>query len=176
MSSRSACRVSASAIAARSPGSRSSVTADTASDATRKMAPHDGACDSAASRTVRNTSFDRSCTLTGRHTAITTLVEKGLPDWVIQAQVGHVAPEMMKTYSHIRRQALNQAADALEPTAPTIASATTPRERRPARVMSHCTSQSGRQPGRVLRFVREVGSSGWIRTSNPPVNSRMLCR
>jgi hypothetical protein len=21
-----------------------------------------------------------------------------------------------------------------------------------------------------------VGSSGWIRTSNPPVNSRMLCR
>jgi integrase len=53
----------------------------------------------------------------GRHTAITTLAEKGLPDWVIQAQVGHVAPEMMKTYSHIRREALNQAAAALEPTA-----------------------------------------------------------
>jgi integrase len=50
----------------------------------------------------------------GRHTAITTLAEKGLPDWVIQAQVGHVAPEMMKTYSHIRREALNQAAAALE--------------------------------------------------------------
>jgi len=30
----------------------------------------------------------------GRHTAITTLQEKGLPDWVIQVQVGHVAPEM----------------------------------------------------------------------------------
>src|SRR4029078_6319180 len=53
----------------------------------------------------------------GRHTAITTLAEKGLPDWVIQAQVGHVAPEMMKNYSHIRRQALKQAAEALEPTA-----------------------------------------------------------
>lgn len=51
----------------------------------------------------------------GRHTAITTLAEKGMPDWVIQAQVGHVAPEMMKTYSHIRREALNQAAAALEP-------------------------------------------------------------
>ena len=36
---------------------------------------------------------------------------------LIQAQVGHVAPAMMKTYSHIRRQALNEAADALEPTA-----------------------------------------------------------
>jgi integrase len=35
----------------------------------------------------------------GRHTAITTLGEKGLPDWVIQAQVGHVSPQMMKTYS-----------------------------------------------------------------------------
>ena len=51
----------------------------------------------------------------GRHTAITTLAEKGMPDWVIQAQVGHVAPQMMKTYSHIRRQALKEAANALEP-------------------------------------------------------------
>lgn len=51
----------------------------------------------------------------GRHTAITTLAEKGLPDWVIQAQVGHVDPQMMKTYSHIRRKALDEAASALEP-------------------------------------------------------------
>jgi len=51
----------------------------------------------------------------GRHTAITTLAEKGIADWVIQAQVGHVAPQMMKTYSHIRRQALRDAGDALEP-------------------------------------------------------------
>jgi integrase len=28
----------------------------------------------------------------GRHSAITTLAEKGLADWVIQAQVGHVDP------------------------------------------------------------------------------------
>lgn len=51
----------------------------------------------------------------GRHTAITTLAEKGLPDWVIQAQVGHIDPQMMRTYSHIRRKALNEAAAALEP-------------------------------------------------------------
>ena len=38
----------------------------------------------------------------------------GLPEWLIQAQVGHVAPDMMKTYSHIRRQALNEAAAALD--------------------------------------------------------------
>jgi integrase len=54
----------------------------------------------------------------GRHTALTTLCEKGLPDWVIQAQVGHIAPQMMKTYSHVRRLALDQAAAALEPNFP----------------------------------------------------------
>jgi len=32
------------------------------------------------------------------------------------AQVGHISPQMMKTYSHIRRQAFNAAAAALEPT------------------------------------------------------------
>jgi integrase len=51
----------------------------------------------------------------GRHTAITTMAEKGLADWVIQAQVGHVDAQMMKTYSHIRRKALQEAAAALEP-------------------------------------------------------------
>lgn len=51
----------------------------------------------------------------GRHTVVTTLAEKGVADWVIQAQVGHVDPQMMKTYSHIRRKALDEAAAALEP-------------------------------------------------------------
>jgi integrase len=50
-----------------------------------------------------------------RHTAVTTMAEKGLPEQTIMAQVGHVSPQMLKTYSHIRRQALNIAAAALEP-------------------------------------------------------------
>jgi len=134
-------------------------------------------------RCIRKASGLKSVRLhDGRHTAITTLAEKGLPDWVIQAQVGHVAPEMMKTYSHIRRQALNQAAAALEPSstttpAPSDATRVSTQPRRHAkRVMSQSTSQSARGRGRVLRFSKENGSSGWIRTSNPPVNSRMLCR
>src|ERR1044072_443463 len=79
----------------------------------------------------------------GRHTAITTLAEKGLADWVIQAQVGHVAPAMMKTYSHIRRQALNEAAGALEPT-PKAAPPPhpTPDARKPAARVPRVTSQS----------------------------------
>ena len=31
-------------------------------------------------------------------------------------------------------------------------------------------------PAKVVEFPKGFGSSGWIRTSNPPVNSRMLCR
>ncbi|MBA2705335.1 MAG: hypothetical protein H0U60_15965 [Blastocatellia bacterium] len=38
-----------------------------------------------------------------------------MPDQTIMAQVGHISPQMMKTYSHVRRQALNAAAEALEP-------------------------------------------------------------
>jgi integrase len=58
-----------------------------------------------------------------RHTAVTTMAEAGLPDLTIMAQVGHVSPAMMRHYSHIRRQALNQAAAALEPNFATLGKA-----------------------------------------------------
>ncbi len=51
-----------------------------------------------------------------RHTAVTVMAEAGLPDQTIMAQVGHISPQMLKTYSHVRRLALNAAAAALEPT------------------------------------------------------------
>ena len=41
--------------------------------------------------------------------------EKGVPDWVIRAQFGHLSPAMMAIYSHVRRKALDDAAHALEP-------------------------------------------------------------
>jgi len=41
--------------------------------------------------------------------------EAGLPDGTIRAQVGQVSAQVMKRYSHIRRQELNRAAAALEP-------------------------------------------------------------
>ncbi len=106
----------------------------------------------------------------GRHTAITTLAEKGLPDEVIRAQVGHVSPDMMKTYSHIRRQALDRAAEALEPGPPPAI------DTHPAGLRhSPCHKKSGGGDRRV-KFPRKIGSSGKTRTSNPPVNSRMLCQ
>jgi integrase len=50
-----------------------------------------------------------------RHTAVTVMAEKGLPEQVIMAQVGHISREMLDHYTHVRRLALNQAAAALEP-------------------------------------------------------------
>jgi hypothetical protein len=82
----------------------------------------------------------------------------------------------MHTYSHIRRQALNAAAAALEPPKPPTPAdpPTEPPSGETAlteAVMSQTTSQSAVSAGRVLKFARKIGSSGWIRTSNPPVNS-----
>ena len=118
----------------------------------------------------------------GRHTALTRLAEAGTPDWVIQAQLGHVSPAMMKIYSHPRRKALDAAASVLEPV---LASRQEDVEPDPAvddvadalgAVTSQSTSQSTVAAREAREIIEESGSSGWIRTSNPPVNSRMLCR
>jgi len=118
----------------------------------------------------------------GRHTALTGLAEKGVPDWVIRAQFGHVSPAMMAVYSHVRRKALNEAAKALEPdAAPTTRPTPEPADaerplatkyrRGDSGVMSHVTSQHVPSRHKVIEFPKKSGSSGWTRTSNPPVNS-----
>ena len=85
---------------------------------------------------------------------------------------------MMKTYSHIRRAALDEAANVLEPTftferTPPEATQEVPSDS--DAVMSQATSQSACLDDTEHEIIREIGSSGWTRTSNPPVNSRMLC-
>jgi len=117
----------------------------------------------------------------GRHTALTRLAEAGQPDWVIQALMGHVSPAMMKTYSHVRRQALDAAAAALEAPfefkeQPRSGDESAPQlDVQPDAVTSQFTSQSDDLPSDIAEIFEESGSSGWTRTSNPPVNSRMLC-
>ena len=105
-------------------------------------------------------------------TALTTLAEQGQPDWVIQAQMGHVSPDMMKTYSHIRRKALDEAAAALEPAYDFQVGD----EADETEVMSQSASQSGDVERETNENAKENGSSGKTRTYNPPVNSRMLCQ
>jgi integrase len=78
----------------------------------------------------------------GRHTALTRLAEKGVPDGVIRAQFGHVSPAMMAVYSHVRRKALDEAAKALEPDAVALPPAPEPATENAiadSGVMSHVT-------------------------------------
>lgn len=49
-----------------------------------------------------------------RHTFITELAEKGVPDAVLKSLVGHVTQRMLEHYSHIRMIAKREAVDALE--------------------------------------------------------------
>jgi integrase len=97
----------------------------------------------------------------GRHTALTRLCEAGQPDWVIQAQMGHVSPSMMKTYSHIRRKALDGAAKALEPTFALVFPEQTDRPREKGRFVARGAAADGHvtvasQPDDLATEVREI--------------------
>jgi integrase len=102
----------------------------------------------------------------GRHTALTRLAEKGVADWVIRAQFGHVSRAMMAVYSHVRRKALDEAASALEPDVTSNATPPTqpPRPKRSRRVMSHVTSQRGSPRQNVINFPKEFGAPSTTRT------------
>jgi len=90
----------------------------------------------------------------------------------------------MKTYSHVRRQALDEAAAVLEPTfefsPPSPVKPELPNERAiplaAETVTSQVTSQSDELDDEFREIVKEFGSSGWIRTSNPPVNRQTQVR
>jgi integrase len=49
-----------------------------------------------------------------RHTAITELAERGVPDSVLKSIAGHITQRMLDHYSHIRMKAKRQALDGLD--------------------------------------------------------------
>src|SRR5215510_608166 len=120
----------------------------------------------------------------GRHTALTRLAEKGIPDWVIRTQFGHVSPAMMAVYSHGRRKALDEAPKALEPeTAATLkpepqAMSDAARSRArgddagESRVMSHVTSQHVPSRRKEVEFTKESGAPSRTRTCDVLLRSQ----
>jgi integrase len=49
-----------------------------------------------------------------RHTVITELAERGVPDGVLKSIAGHITQKMLDHYSHIRMTAKRQALDGLD--------------------------------------------------------------
>jgi len=52
-----------------------------------------------------------------RHTAITDMLEKRVPDFTVMEIAGHVSKRMLQTYSHIRLEARRRAVEAISSTA-----------------------------------------------------------
>src|SRR5215472_15454904 len=96
--------------------------------------------------------------------------------------MGHVSPAMTNTYSDIRRKALDQAAASLQPfVLDGLSEARRERRREKRRYVSYdsastssvtVVAQSEELEHKIDEIAPEIGSSGWIRTSNPPVNRR----
>ena len=78
--------------------------------------------------------------------------------------MGHVSPAMMRTYSHIRREALDEAAAVLEPTFKLVSPRHEPKKpashERCDRVMSQFTSQWDDLKNEIRKKVWVIGSWG----------------
>jgi hypothetical protein len=105
--------------------------------------------------------------------------------------LGHQSMKMTMRYAHLSPGFLSAEVRLLDPpvepkAAHTIAASTDPQIDPPPSPAGGAKRQRARKGqserigetrrSEIPSFVRKFGSSGWIRTSNPPVNSRMLCR
>jgi integrase len=102
-----------------------------------------------------------------RHTFASWLIMKGASLRSVAELLGHRGLRMVMRYGHLSPAYLSAEVGLLDVPRPANAEKAK-KGQRPA--------NTDRQQAKVGQISKKIGSSGWIRTSNPPVNSRMLCR
>ena len=90
--------------------------------------------------------------------------------------LGHQSMKMTMRYAHLSPAFLSAEVSLLDPPKPPAPSPNEGQENEKGKKRAKRLDATARSRSEVPDFVREIGSSGWIRTSNPPVNSRMLYR